>query len=146
MLAPSPLLLFVIPHVIYRKDVGEVGRQRRNLIRSAAEQRDDLEERTLPVVIDIPFRDMKAGGFKLWLFFHLLAEGKVAKEQKWIVRETLDGLRVIFINEEADEQKNEAGGGCLDVYLTDTKKEKSMKICRLEPNRGLSEVLNRRTK
>lgn len=64
-------------------------------------------------MINLEFRDLKTGGFKVFLLFFLLGQGRAKdNDTPFSVRDTPEGIRVLI----GDEKKNESQwDGVLDI-------------------------------
>ena len=80
-------------------------------------------------LIDIPLNTLKKGGFKVWLFFLLLGEGKNSKAP-FTVRETGDGIRILLTDEESEKTGEYLGA--LDVRYEDGD-DAFIKVDRIDP-------------
>lgn len=65
-------------------------------------------------VVDLKFKTLKTGGFKVWLFFWALGEGKQDLQNQFTVRETADGIRCFLTGSESGADVTEYNG-VLDV-------------------------------
>eukprot|EP00612_Vaucheria_litorea_P000887 CAMPEP_0171453406 /NCGR_PEP_ID=MMETSP0945-20130129/1130_1 /TAXON_ID=109269 /ORGANISM="Vaucheria litorea, Strain CCMP2940" /LENGTH=194 /DNA_ID=CAMNT_0011978273 /DNA_START=129 /DNA_END=713 /DNA_ORIENTATION=+ len=61
-------------------------------------------------VLHIKFNKLKTGGFKVWLFFWLLGEGKKDPKNLFTVREVENGLRIFMTGSSADQNVSEFDG------------------------------------
>ncbi|KAG5184621.1 hypothetical protein JKP88DRAFT_219629, partial [Tribonema minus] len=83
-------------------------------------------------VLDLRFATLKKGGFKVWLFFWLLAEGKGDPKNQFTVRETADGIRCFLTGEQSGASVKEYNG-VLDISWG-TDPAPFFRVDRIDPN------------
>jgi hypothetical protein len=90
-------------------------------------------------LIEIQLSTLKAGGFKLWLFFFLLGQGK-NDLAPFTVRETGDGIRILLIDSESETTGEYLG--VLDVVWEDEKTPDGpfLRVDRIDPDEQLPYV------
>ncbi|CAM9551682.1 unnamed protein product, partial [Ascophyllum nodosum] len=84
-------------------------------------------------LIDLHFRHIKSGGFKVFLLFFLLGQARAKdNESPFNVRETLDGIRLLI----GDDSKNESQWeGVLDLSWG-TEPQPFFRVDRIDVNEG----------